>query len=105
MFRTPGRATPRLTLDLGLHYSWIGPTYTTGQYHQYYFVPSAYSAANAVSINIAPNVPGQAPTQGSIIPNSGNPYNGMIQEGTNGLPKGGMNPPMEQLRPTPRLRL
>ena len=85
------KTTPRLTLDLGLRYELIGPTYTAGQYHQYYFVPSAYSAANAVSINIAPNVPGQAPTQGSIIPNSGNPYNGMIREGTDGLPKGGMN--------------
>ena len=85
------KTTPRLTLDLGLRYELIGPTYTTGQYHQYYFVPNAYSAANAVSINIAPNVPGQAPTQGSIIPNSGNPYNGMIREGTDGLPKGGMN--------------
>jgi hypothetical protein len=85
------KAAPRLTLDLGLRYEFIGPTYTTGQYHQYYFVPDAYSTANAVSINIAPNVPGQAPTQGSIIPNSGNPYNGMIREGTDGLPKGGMN--------------
>jgi hypothetical protein len=85
------KTTSRLTLDLGLRYELIGPTYTTGQYHQYYFVPSAYSTANAVSINIAPNVPGQAPTQGSIIPNSGNPYNGMIREGTDGLPKGGMN--------------
>jgi Carboxypeptidase regulatory-like domain/TonB-dependent Receptor Plug Domain len=85
------KTTPRLTLDLGLRYELIGPTYTTGQYHQYYFVPGAYSAANAVTINIAPNIPGQAPTQGSIIPNSGNPYNGMIREGTDGLPKGGIN--------------
>jgi Carboxypeptidase regulatory-like domain/TonB-dependent Receptor Plug Domain len=85
------KALPRLTLDLGLRYEFIGPTYTTGQYHQYYFVPNAYSAANAVSIDIAPNVPGQAPTQGSIVPNSGNPYNGMIREGTDGLPKGAMN--------------
>ena len=83
------KATPRLTLDVGLRYQFIGPTYTTGQYHQYYFVPSAYNPANAVSINIAPNVPGQAPTQGSIIPGSGDLYNGLIREGTNGLPKGG----------------
>jgi hypothetical protein len=83
------KATPRLTLDVGLRYQFLGPTYTTGQYHQYYFVPGAYNPANAVSINIAPNVPGQAPTQGSIIPGSGNLYNGLIREGTNGLPKGG----------------
>jgi len=85
------KAKPRLTLDYGLRYEFIGPTYTTGQYHQYYFVPSAYNPANAVQINIAPNIPGQAPTQGSIISGSGDPYNGMVREGTAGLPKGGQN--------------
>jgi Carboxypeptidase regulatory-like domain/TonB-dependent Receptor Plug Domain len=85
------KVTPRLTLDYGLRYEFIGPTYTVAPYHQYYFEPKAYNPAQAVSINTAPNVPGQTPTQGSIIPGSGNPYNGMIQEGTNGLPKGGLN--------------
>jgi Carboxypeptidase regulatory-like domain/TonB-dependent Receptor Plug Domain len=85
------KLTPRLTLDYGLRYEFIGPTYTVAPYHQYYFVPTAYNPANAVSINTAPNVPGQVPTQGSIIPGSGNPYNGMVQEGTNGLPKGNLN--------------
>jgi hypothetical protein len=85
------RATPRLTLDYGLRYEFVGPTYTTGQFHQYYFEPNSYNPADAVSINIAPNIPGQAPTQGTIVPNSGNPYNGMVREGTDGLPKGGMN--------------
>ena len=54
-------------------------------------MPGAYNPANAVAINTAPNIPGQAPTQGSIIPGSGDPYNGMVREGTNGLPKGGQN--------------
>src|SRR3984957_12763529 len=85
------KAKPRLTLDYGLRYEFIGPTYTTGQYHQYYFVPGAYNPADAVSINTANNIPGQAPTQNTIIPGSGNPYNGMVREGTNGLPKGGQN--------------
>jgi hypothetical protein len=85
------KATPRLTLDVGLRYEFIGPTYTTGMYHAYYFSPPAYNPANAVQINTAPNVPGQAPTQGSIITGSGNPYNGMVQEGTQGFPKGGLN--------------
>lgn len=83
------KATPRLTLDAGIRYEFVGPTYTTGQYHQYYFVPNAYNPANAVSINTAPNTPGQAPTQNTIITGSGDPYNGMVREGTNGLPKGG----------------
>ena len=84
------KATSRLTLDYGMRYEYVGPTYTTGQYHEFYFVPSVYNAANSVKINTATNVPGQAPTQGSIITGSGNPYNGMVQEGTNGLPKGGI---------------
>jgi len=86
------KMSPRLTVDYGIRYEFIGPTYTTGQYHQYYFLPSAYNSANAVTINTAANIPGQAPTQGSINTGSGNPYNGMVREGTNGLPKGGLNP-------------
>src|ERR1700733_14305099 len=85
------KASPRLTLDMGLRYEFIGPTYTVGQYHQYYFVPGAYNPADAVSINTAANIPGRAPTQNTIIPGSGNPYNGMVREGTAGLPKGGQN--------------
>ncbi len=85
------KVSPRLTLDYGVRYEYVGPTYTTFPIHQYYFEPYAYNPANAVSINTAPNIPGQAPTQGTIIPGSGNPYNGMIREGTQGLPKGGLN--------------
>ena len=29
---------------MGIRYEFIGPTYTTGQYHQYYFVPNAYNS-------------------------------------------------------------
>jgi hypothetical protein len=85
------RATPRLTVDVGLRYEFVGPTYTTGQYHGYYFSPPAYNPSQAVTINTAPNIPGQAPTQGSIITGSGNPYNGMVREGAPGFPKGGLN--------------
>ncbi len=85
------KVTPTLTLDLGLRYEFVGPTYTVSPYHQYYFEPYAYNPANAVQINIAPNIPGQVPTQGSIITGSGDPYNGMVREGAAGLPKGGLN--------------
>ncbi len=85
------KVAPRWTLDYGVRYQFLGPTYTTGQYHQYYFEPDFYLPSQAVSINTAPNTPGQPPTQGSIIPNSGNPYNGMVREGTDGLPRGGMD--------------
>jgi hypothetical protein len=85
------KVLPRLTLDYGLRYEFIGPTYTVAPYHAYYFDPNAYNPSAAVQINTAPNVPGQAPTQGSIISGSGNPYNGMVQEGTPGFPKGGLD--------------
>src|SRR3984885_9820842 len=85
------KVSPRLTLDYGLRYEFIGPTYTVSPYHAYYFSPSAYNGTDAVTINTASNIPGQAPTQGSIIPGSGNPYNGMVKEGTPGFPKGGLN--------------
>jgi hypothetical protein len=85
------KVSPRLTLDAGLRWEFVGPTYTTSPYHAYYFSQPNYNPADAVAINIAPNIPGQAPTQGSIIAGSGNPYNGMVQEGTPGFPKGGLN--------------
>ncbi|WP_446742052.1 carboxypeptidase regulatory-like domain-containing protein [Silvibacterium acidisoli] len=85
------KVTPRLTLDYGARYEFIGPTYTTSPYHAYYFEPNAYNPGQAVSINTASNIPGQIPTQNTIIAGSGNPYNGMVQEGTNGLPKGGLD--------------
>jgi hypothetical protein len=104
------KITPRLTLDYGLRYQFLGPTYTAGKYHQYYFEPDMYLPSQAVTINIAPNIPGQAPTQGTICGNTtsygctgvksiGNPYNGMVREGTNGLPKGGMQNRYNNLGP------
>lgn len=93
------RISPRWTLDYGLRYQFLGPTYTAGKFHQYYFEPNMYLPSAAVAINTAPNIPGQPPTQGSIIPNSGNPYNGMVREGTDGLPKGGMDYRWDNLGP------
>jgi Carboxypeptidase regulatory-like domain len=104
------KVTPRLTLDYGLRYQFLGPTYTAGKYHQYYFEPDAYLPSQAVTINTAPNIPGSAPTQGSIcgnttsygcagVTNVGNPYNGMVREGTDGLPKGGMQNRWNNLGP------
>ena len=77
------RITPRFTLDYGLRYAYLGPTYTYGKYLQNYFDPTRYNPANAVSFQLAPGV-----TQGSILPNSGDPFNGIVQEGTDGIPKG-----------------
>jgi hypothetical protein len=102
------KVAPRWTLDYGVRYQFLGPTYTTGQYHQYYFEPDMYLPSQAVTLDTDPNKPGNVPTQGSIcasdnalqtangsscssVTNFGNPYNGMVREGTDGLPKGGMD--------------
>lgn len=93
------KVTPRLTLDYGLRWSYPGPTYTVHPFYQNYFEPDRYDPAQAVTINTAPNVPGQNPLQGTIIPGSGNPYNGMVREGTGGLPKGGADHRWNNLGP------
>ena len=72
----------KLTLEYGVRWAYLGPTFTYGKYLQNYWDPSLYNPAQAVSINTAPGL-----TNSSIIPNSGNPYNGMVQEGQ-GIPKG-----------------
>ena len=77
------RVNHRLTLDYGLRYAYLGPTFTYGKFLQNYFDPTLYNPANAVTIQTAGGL-----TQGSIVPGSGNPFNGMVQEGTNGIPKG-----------------
>jgi hypothetical protein len=80
------RPTPRLTLDYGLRVAYLGPTYTTGEFLQNYFVPDAYDPSKAVSI-----FTGSGVLRGSIIPGSGNFFNGMIEEGTAGFPKGAID--------------
>ncbi len=75
------RATPRLTLDYGLRYAYLGPTYTYGPFLQNYFDPTRYNPANAATLQLT-----GGRTQGSIV--SGDPFNGIVQEGTNGIPLG-----------------
>ena len=75
------RATPHLTLDYGLRYAYLGPTYTYGKFLQNYFDPSRYNPANAAVIQTASGL-----TAGSIT--GGDPFNGTVLEGTNGIPSG-----------------
>ena len=77
------RPTSRVTLDYGLRVAYLGPTYTVGRFLQNYFVPEAYDPSQAVSI-----FTGSGVLRGSIIPNSGNFFNGMVEEASEGLPKG-----------------
>jgi len=72
----------RLTLEMGLRWAYYGPTYTYGQFLQNYFDPALYNPAEAVQIDISNTI-----RKGSIIPGSGDPFNGLVQEG-NGIPLG-----------------
>jgi len=80
------RPTSRMTLDYGLRLAYLGPTYTVGKFLQNYFVPDAYDPSQAVSI-----FTGSGVLRGSIIPGSGNFFNGMIEEGSSGLPQGAID--------------
>jgi hypothetical protein len=68
------KVTKSLNLEIGLRYSHYIPTYTTAN-NMANFVPSLYNPATAVSITAG----------GLIVPNSGNPYDGLIRAGS-GVP-------------------
>ena len=69
------RVARRLTLNLGLRYGYLVPTYTAAN-NILNFDPSLYDPAQAVSVT----------SQGLIVPNSGKLLNGLIRAG-DGVPK------------------
>lgn len=72
------KARPNLTLDLGLR--WEGMPHGYEQHNQISsFRPSLYNPAQAPQID---------PTNGSIVPGTGNLLNGMGIAGQNGVPEG-----------------
>ncbi len=79
------RVNRRLTLELGARWAYLGPTNTYGNFLQNYFDPSRYDKSQEVRIETASGL-----RNGSIVPGSGNPFNGMVEEGK-GLPLGGVN--------------
>jgi hypothetical protein len=68
------RATPKLSLEIGLRYESASPIYTQGN-NITNFDPALYDPEAAVTLN--PN--------GSIVPGSGNPYTGLVRAGS-GIP-------------------
>lgn len=68
------RATRRLSLEFGLRWEWLQP-WTTDANNMANFVPSLYNPATAVTVT----------TTGTVVPNSGNLYDGLIRAG-NGVP-------------------
>ena len=76
------KLTPRLTLDYGMRFAWIPPQYDARN-QVALFNPSAYQAANAVTIN---------PNDGNIITaDGGDPLNGMQYTKNSAIPTGGWN--------------
>jgi hypothetical protein len=68
------KATRRLSFEIGLRWENLQPIYTQAN-NMVNFVPGLFDRAKAVSINSA----------GTIVANSGNPYNGLILAGS-GVP-------------------
>lgn len=68
------KATRKLSLEYGVRFQLISPLYTQGN-NMSNFDPSVYSPANAVTVN----------TNGTVVPGSGNPYNGLVRAGS-GIP-------------------
>ncbi len=75
------RATPRLTLNLGLRLSLFG-TYHDISDQSGNFEPGVWSAANAPAIDISGGVTGQP---GAILPGTGNVFNGLVRCGIGGV--------------------
>jgi hypothetical protein len=68
------KVSRKLSLDLGLRYEYVQPMYTAGN-NMANFVPSLFNRAQAVTMT----------TSGTLIPGSGNPYNGLVRAG-DGVP-------------------
>jgi Carboxypeptidase regulatory-like domain/TonB-dependent Receptor Plug Domain len=88
----------KLSLDYGLRWSYLGPTYTVQPFFANYFDVTQYNPANAVTLNTTAGnyfgdicTPGLAALPGGAscvgLANYGNPYNGIVQE-NHGIPPG-----------------
>lgn len=94
------KVSRRLTLDLGMRFSWYTP-YSDTHNQDASFEPNVYNRAQAPRLYFPTLVSGKRvgidPATGTIVPalligafvpNSGNTANGMVQEGTPGYPGG-----------------
>jgi hypothetical protein len=96
-FQDNWRATPKLTLNLGLRVSLFG-TYKDISDQSGNFEPGVWSAANAPAIDVDGTITGQA---GAIIPGSGNEFNGLVRCGISGVSPGCMSGHL--FNPAPRV--
>jgi hypothetical protein len=88
---------PRLTLNLGLRLSLFG-SYRDISERTYNWEASAYNPATAPEIDVTGNITGQA---GALVPGVGNPFDGLVQCGVNGVPAGCIN--NHWFNPAPRI--
>lgn len=79
------RVNKKLTLEYGMRWAFLGPTYTYGPFLQNYFDPREYNPAQAARVDTSPGL-----TIGTLVPGVGNPFNGMVEEGKGNLPLGGV---------------
>jgi hypothetical protein len=86
-----------LTLNLGLRVSLFG-TFWEKNHLISNWRPSAYSPASAPQLDIDGSATGQ---QGALIPGTGNPFDGMVQCGMGGIPRGCLTGHL--FNPAPRL--
>jgi hypothetical protein len=84
------KISSRLTLDYGMRFAWIPPQ-VDAKNQIALFDPASYDATAAVHID---------PSSGQIIPNSGNPLEGMRFSNQGQIPKGGWN--SRGIMPEPR---
>lgn len=85
------KVLPRLTLDYGVRFAWIPPQYDASNQIAL-FDPGAYNPSKAVAID---------PSSGNIVPNSGDPLNGVRFTKGGQLPQGGWD--SRGVMPEPRL--
>jgi hypothetical protein len=96
-FQDDWRVSERLTLNLGLRISMFGSYYE--KYNDAYnWTPAAYSAATAPLIDTDGSVTG---FPGALIPGTGNPFDGLVHCGVNGVPRGCMSGHL--FNPAPRV--
>ncbi len=78
------RVSKNLTLNLGLRLSFFG-TFYEQQHLVYNWELSAFNPNAAPQIDLTGNITGQ---EGALLPGTGNPFNGMVQCGAPGVPRG-----------------
>ena len=96
-FQDDYHISKNLTLNLGVRISLYG-TFWERDHLISNWTPTAYDPTMAPQLDVDGDITGQ---QGALIPDSGNPFDGMVQCGVNGIPRGCLKGHL--FNPAPRL--